>query len=65
MKFADTLNKAIVTIALEPAELKHGLQMLLTQYQILDIRNVQPLDIARALHYVHQLRQTQEVSVKA
>ena len=36
VKYVDQLNKPILSVRLEPAELTHGLEMLLTQYQIVD-----------------------------
>jgi hypothetical protein len=36
VKFADRLNKAILTVMLEPVELGQGLEMLLTQFQMID-----------------------------
>ena len=38
MKFADALDKPILAVKLEDAELAHGLQMLLLQYQMLDVK---------------------------
>lgn len=37
MKFADQLNRTILTVRLEPVQLAHGLNMLLSQYQMLDV----------------------------
>lgn len=39
VKFADKLDKRIVPVLLEPAELDGGLDMLLSQYQMLDSRD--------------------------
>lgn len=36
VKFADALNKPLVSIVLEPVTLREGLHMLLTQYQMVD-----------------------------
>jgi len=36
VKFADALATPVITVALEDAPLKHGMRMLLTQYQMLD-----------------------------
>ena len=36
VKFADKLDKPILTVVLEPTELGQGLDMLLSQYQMLD-----------------------------
>ena len=36
VKYVDQLNKPILSLQLEPARLGHGLEMLLTQYQIID-----------------------------
>lgn len=36
VKFADALNKPLVSVVLEPVALREGLHMLLTQYQMLD-----------------------------
>jgi hypothetical protein len=35
VKFADSLNKPIVAVRIEEADLRHGLKMLLSQYQII------------------------------
>ena len=35
IKFADALDKPILSVALEPVQLVHGLQMLLQQYQMI------------------------------
>ena len=56
VKFADAINKPIVTLSLEPVELKYGLQMLLTQYQMLAADRVTASEIGIALGYVHQLQ---------
>ena len=36
VKYVDQLNKPILSLQLEPVHLGHGLEMLLTQYQIID-----------------------------
>jgi len=38
VKYADVLNKPILTVQLEDTRLSHGMRMLLTQYQMLDVR---------------------------
>jgi hypothetical protein len=37
VKFVDQLNKPILSLRLEPVELGHGLEMLLTQYKIIEV----------------------------
>jgi hypothetical protein len=37
VKFVDQLNKPILSLRLEPAELRHGPEMLLTRYKIIDV----------------------------
>jgi TIR domain-containing protein len=36
VKYGDQLNKTLLTVRLEPVQLAHGLNMLLSQYQMLD-----------------------------
>ena len=56
VKFADAIDKRIVTLRLDTVELKHGLHMLLTQYQMLAPERVTASEISLALGYVHKLR---------
>jgi hypothetical protein len=56
VKFADAINKPIVTLSLEPVELKYGLHMLLTQYEMLAADRVTASEIGIALGYVHHLQ---------
>jgi hypothetical protein len=37
IKYADTINKSVISVRLEQTDLSHGLAMLLTQYQMLDL----------------------------
>ena len=56
VKFADALAKPLVALQLEPSPLRHGLAMLLTQYQILDSRSPQFLDDLRRAIDLHLQR---------
>ena len=49
VKFADALDKTILAVTIEPADLGHGLKMLLHQYQMLD---------AQTPDFIDRLRQT-------
>lgn len=51
VKFADALDKSIVPVRLDGTELKHGLGLLLTAYQILDatVTGFSPQQIVAAL----------------
>lgn len=40
VKFADTLNKPVLSLRLENAVLSNGMAMFLNQYQIMDVENV-------------------------
>jgi TIR domain len=40
VKFADTLNKPVLSLRLENAVLSNGMAMLLNQYQMMDVENV-------------------------
>lgn len=52
VKYVDQLNKPILSVRLEPAELTHGLEMLLTQYQMVDAGAADFAgEIERALKY--------------
>ncbi len=53
VKYVDQLNKPILSLQLEPAHLGHGLEMLLTQYQIIDTdaRDF-PSQLERALRFL-------------
>lgn len=52
VKFADSQNKPILAIKLEEAELKYGLKMLLSQFQIIDASNANFLrDLKRAIEH--------------
>lgn len=56
VKYADQLNKPILSVRLEPAELAHGLEMLLTQYQMVDADHPDLAgEIERALKYLRLL----------
>ena len=52
VKFADALNKSLVSVQLEPVDLGHGMKMLLNQYQVI---NAPPstitTEIERAVKY--------------
>lgn len=53
VKFADSENKPILAIKLEEAELKYGLKMLLSQYQIIDARKPAfPVELRKAIIYI-------------
>ena len=53
VRYIDQLGKPILCIRLEPTELAHGLEMLLTQYQIVDASNEDfTREIERALKYL-------------
>jgi len=56
VKYTDQLNKPILSIRMEPVELAHGLEMLLTQYQMVDV-GAQDFsgEIKRALQYLRLL----------
>jgi len=56
VKYTDQLNKPILSIRIEPVELAHGLEMLLTQYQMVDA-SAQDFsgEIKRALQYLRLL----------
>lgn len=52
VKYVDQLNKPILSVRLEPAELTHGLEMLLTQYQMVDASAENfAAEMERALRY--------------
>ena len=56
VKYTDQLNKPILSVRLEPAELGHGLGMLLTQYQMVDVGAGDfSGEIERALKYLRVL----------
>lgn len=56
VKYVDQLNKPILSLRLEPAELGYGLQMLLTQYQMIDSGAEDFAgEIERALKYMRLL----------
>lgn len=56
VKYVDQLGKPILSVRLEPAELAHGLEMLLTQYQMVDASNRDFAgEIERALKYLRLL----------
>ena len=55
VKFADRLDKAIVTVELQSAQLKYGLEMLLMQYQVVQFGAFSPAAIASALGFVHRV----------
>ncbi len=61
VKYADKEEKPIVTIKLDDVELAHGLDMLLTQYQVLDSSDTDPVQLARSLGFVHQRREPVQV----
>ena len=54
IKYADMIDKPILTIRLEEAELSHGLGMLLTTYQMVDPPNTEAgrEALVRALRYL-------------
>jgi hypothetical protein len=64
VKFADAIDKPIVTLSLEPVELKYGLHMLLAQYQMLTADRVTASEIGIALGYVHHLQGFDAASVQ-
>jgi hypothetical protein len=50
VKFADALDKPLVSVVLEPSALREGLRMLLTQYQMIDASVADlPLAVRQAL----------------
>jgi hypothetical protein len=56
IKFADLLNKPILAIRLEPAELKEGLGIVLNQYQMIDATGTDfSGELKRALKHVRLL----------
>lgn len=56
VKYMDQLGKPILSVKLEPVELAHGLEMLLTQYQMVDAGNQDfTREIERALKYLRLL----------
>jgi hypothetical protein len=56
VKYVDQLGKPILSVKLEPVELAHGLEMLLTQYQMVDAANQDFSDeIERSLKYLRLL----------
>ena len=56
VKYVDQLGKPILSVKLEPAELGHGLEMLLTQYQMVDASNQDFTgEIERSLKYLRLL----------
>jgi len=63
VKYADMINKPILTIKLEEAKLSHGLEMLLTNYQIIgtptDPAGREALD--RALRYLRHGSPSQSI----
>lgn len=53
VKFADALDIPLLTILLEDVELLHGMYMLLTQYQMIDVRKDDfPSQLRLALDYL-------------
>jgi hypothetical protein len=53
VKFADALNKSIISVRLEPVEPGHGMKMLLNQYQVIDASaSAITSEIERAVKYV-------------
>jgi len=62
-KFADAINKHVLSVLLEPTDLDKGMKMMLTQYQILDaIRESFEQDLVRALNYLEKLRSNDSLS---
>ena len=56
VKYADQLAKPILSVKLEPVELAHGLEMLLTQYQMVDATSPDVAgEIGRSLKYLRLL----------
>lgn len=56
IKFADRMQKPIVTIRLEEAALRHGLDMLLSQYQMIEASSGDfAHELERAIRYVRLL----------
>jgi hypothetical protein len=56
VKFADALNKPIVSVRLEPVELAHGMKMFLNQYQVIDASATAiAREIERAVKYTRLL----------
>lgn len=56
VKYVDQLGKPILSVKLEPAEFGHGLEMLLTQYQMVDASNQDFTgEIERSLKYLRLL----------
>lgn len=56
VKYVDQLGKPILSVKLEPVELVHGLEMLLTQYQMVDTANQDfSGEIERSLKYLRLL----------
>lgn len=55
VKFADSLNKPIVAVKLEDADLRHGMKMLLSQYQIIDADDDDfPQSLKEAIDYARR-----------
>ena len=56
VKFADTLNKPVLSLRLENAALSDGMAMFLNQYQMMDIGNVNfRQELQRAFSYIRSL----------
>ena len=56
VKFADTLNKPVLSLRLENAVLSDGMGMFLNQYQMIDVRNLDfPRELERAFQHVRPL----------